>query len=252
MHPIVKFAAKLVPPTWKQGLKDDLQRYFQAPSLEFSLRNMRALGFHPATIVDMGAYIGQWTLQVHGIFPDASILMLEAQPSKSPALQAVASAHPGKIRHRIALLGPENRDDVLFHECDAAPTASSVLSSHEPLVFQDVRRRMETLDSVLGSVGITQPDFLKLDVQGYELEVLKGAPKALAAAHAVLMEVSTVEIYEGIPLLHDVVAFMEAHGYRTYDVCSLMRLHSNDTLIQLDMLFVKADSSLFTVAIGKL
>src|ERR1039457_7107792 len=149
MHPLIRFAAKFVPQTWKQIAKDDLRRYFQAPSMELSLRNMRNLGFHPKTIVDVGAYVGQWSLMAHEIFPEASFLMLEAQTSKSPLLQAISRAHPGTFSHRITLLGPEPRDDVVFHECDAAPTASSVLSSHEPLEFQDVKRRMETLDRVL-------------------------------------------------------------------------------------------------------
>jgi FkbM family methyltransferase len=252
MHPLIRFAAKFAPQTWKQSVKDDLQRYFQAPSMEFSLRNMRNLGFHPKIIVDVGAHIGQWSLMAHGIFPDASFLMLEAQTSKSPTLEAVSRAHPGKFRHRIALLGPEPRDDVVFHECEAAPTASSVLSCHEPLAFQDVKRRMETLDGVLAEAGVPQTDLLKLDVQGYELEVLKGAVKTLTAAPAVLIEVSTVELYQGSPLFHEVVAFMEAHGYRVYDVCSLMRLHSNDTLVQLDLLFLRANSPLFAQAIGQL
>jgi FkbM family methyltransferase len=251
MHPLIRFVAKFVPPALKQSAKDDLRRYFQAPSIELSLRNMRNLGFHPKTIVDVGAHVGQWSLLVNEIFPDASFLMLEAQTSKSATLDAVSRAHPKTFRHRIALLGPEPRENVVFHECDDAPTASSVLSCHEPLAFQDVKRRMETLDSVLAETGIPQPDLLKLDVQGYELEVLKGAEKTLVAGPAVLMEVSTVELYKGSPLLHEVVAFMKAHGYHVYDVCALMRFQSNDTLSQLDLLFLQANSPMFSQVIGQ-
>jgi len=252
MHPIVRFAGKVVPGTLKQQLKEDLTRYFQAPSIELTLKNMRQLGFTPATIIDIGAHIGQWSLMVHEIFPQATVLMLEAQTSKASTLETIANAHPGKIRYRIAVLGPEPREDVVFHECDAAPTASSVLSSHEPLAFQDVRRRMETLDNVLQELALTQPDLLKLDIQGYELEALKGGSQALRSAHAVLLEVSTVELYKGAPLLQDVVAFMDQHGFRAYDICNLMRLRSSDTLVQLDMIFVKADSFLFTKVAGQL
>jgi FkbM family methyltransferase len=252
MHPLVRLAAKAVPGALKRRLKEDLARYFQAPSMELSLKNMRRLGFSPTTIIDVGAHIGEWSLLANAIFPEASVLMLEAQENKTPALDEIARAHPGRIRHRIALLGPENRDDVPFRECDTAPTGSSVLACREPITFQIVQRRMETLDDVLASAGITTPDFLKLDVQGFELEVLKGAPKALAGAQAVLLEVSMIELYVGAPLFHEVVAFMHSRGYQVYDICSLMRHRSVDTLVQADVIFVKTDSSVLAKAIEQL
>lgn len=254
MHPLLRFAAKIVPGSLKQCLKDDLTRYFQAPSMELSFRNMRRLGFRPSTIIDIGAHIGEWSLLANTIFPEASILMLEAQDGKAAALDKVVQAHHGKIRRQIALLGPEPRENVPFNECDTAPTGSSVLTftSPEPLKFHVVHRRMETLDNVLTNSGIASPDLLKLDVQGFELEILKGAPKALAAAEAVLLEVSTLAQYEGAPLLHEVVAFMHSHGYHVYDICTLMRQRTENTLVQVDVIFVKVGSSLIATAIQQL
>jgi FkbM family methyltransferase len=252
MHPVIKLAGKLVPPSLKQRLKEDLERYLHAPSMELSLKTLRHLGFQPSTIIDVGAYIGEWSLLANKIFPEASILMIEAQESKSPALGEIARAHPGRIRHRIALIGPEARENVAFRECDAAPTGSSVLPCREALTFREAQRRMETLDSVLSDAGISTPDLLKLDVQGYELEVLKGAAKAFAAMPVILMEVSTIELYEGAPLIHEVITFMRTHGYRLFDVPSLMRHRSADTLVQLDAIFVNDNSALVTKAIERL
>jgi len=252
MNPLMKLAWKAVPRSIKDRLKEDLVRHFQAPSLELSLKNLYKLGFKPATIIDMGAYAGQWTLLAHEAFPEASILMLDAQAHKAPLLEQISRAHPQQIQHRIILLGPEARDNVPFNQCDVAPTGASVLAYREAATFKEVRLRMETLDRVLADAGIGKPDFLKLDTQGYELEILKGAPKALASAQAVLMEVSTISLYEGGPLFHDVLTFMQAHQYRVYDVCSIMRDPADDVLVQLDVLFVKADSFLFNKVIERL
>ena len=252
MHPLLKFTARLVPSSLKQQIKDDLVRYFQAPSMELCLKNLRRLGFEPSSIIDVGAYVGEWSMLAHGIFPQASILMIEAQQSKESKLSAISRAHPRRIQHRIALLGPEMRENVVFHECEAAPTASSVLTSRESLDFHEVRRRMETLDSVLESAGLGKPDFLKLDVQGYELEVLKGAPKTLATAEVILLEVSTLEMYEGAPLFHSVIAFMHDHAFRVFDIPTLMRVHGEDTLVQVDAIFVKETSPLIASAIKQL
>lgn len=252
MHPWIKKAARLVPRSWRDRLKDDLARYFQAPSMELSLKNLRFLGFQPTTIVDVGAYLGEWTLLANRIFPEASILMIDAQQSKASKLAAIAEAHPGRIRHRIALLGAQRRESVAFREYDTAPTASSVLACREALTFHEVSRPMETLDDVLAETGMTSPDLIKLDVQGYELEILKGAPGALATRPVILMEVSTIELYEGAPLIHEVLAFMHERGYRLFDVPTLMRHRKHDTLLQVDAIFVSNDSALVARAIERL
>jgi|SRR5579871_3585464 len=249
MHPLLNLGARVVPRSFKERLKEDLIRRLQAPSMELSLKNMRRLGFKPATIIDVGAHVGEWSLEVHEIFPQASILMIEAQESKAPTLDKIVQAQGGKIQRRIAVLGPENRENVPFRECDDAPTGSSMLECREQLSFRVVQRRMECLDDVLAGAGIAKPDFLKLDVQGYELEVLKGAPKTLAMAEVVLLEVSTIELYEGAPLFHEVIAFMHSHGYRAHDISTLMRQRSADTLLQVDVIFVRNDSPLIAEAI---
>ena len=56
-------------------------------------------------------------------------------------------------------------------------------------------------------------DAIKLDVQGAELDVLKGAQKKLSAATLVLSEVEFIPLYENQPLFGDVDGFLRAHGF---------------------------------------
>lgn len=252
MHPLIKLAARVVPRSLRRRLKEDMLRHFSAPSMELSLANLRHLGLRPSTIVDIGAYVGEWSRLANSVFPEAQILMLDAQESKAAALETFARTQPGKIHYRIALLGAEAREDVPFRECDTAPTGSSVLACREALSYHEVRRRMETLDNVIAAAGMAAPDLLKLDVQGYELEVLKGASKALAAAPVILMEVSTIELYDGAPLMHEVITYMHERGYRAFDVPTIMRHRIDDTLLQLDVIFVRSDSPLVAKAIARL
>jgi 2-O-methyltransferase len=58
------------------------------------------------------------------------------------------------------------------------------------------------------------PDYVHMDVQGAELDVLRGAGERLNAIRAVWMEVSTVALYKGQPLYHDVSVFMHAGGFK--------------------------------------
>src|SRR2546422_9113726 len=79
-----------------------------------SIENLKRNGYQPAAVVDVGASNGQWTERVYGVFPAASFLMVEANPDNESALKAVAAQLGRRIRHRIALLGPEDREAVSF------------------------------------------------------------------------------------------------------------------------------------------
>jgi len=63
---LIRLLDKLVGPT--------LRNHYQAPSMEWSFRNMRRLGFHPQFIVDIGAFEGEWTAIARKAFPEASVL----------------------------------------------------------------------------------------------------------------------------------------------------------------------------------
>jgi FkbM family methyltransferase len=212
--------------------------------MEWSLGNLRRLGFRPKAVVDIGAYLGEWTVMVRRIFPEAASLMIEAQSALAPALGRISDANPGRVSYRIALLGAECRNDVEFHQYETAPTASSVLSDQAGSAARLQMCRMETLDGIVASGMFSRPELLKLDVQGYELEVLKGGRETLAAAQAVVMEVSLIDLYRNNPLMHEVLAFMHEREFLAYDIPTLVRRASDQALCQIDVVFLKKGSAL--------
>ena len=74
------------------------------------------------------------------------------------------------------------------------------------------------LDQVVSDGRIDHVDFIKLDTQGSELSILKGATGALASAVGVEVEVEFVPMYEGPPLFGDVDAFMREKGFVLFDL----------------------------------
>jgi len=82
----IRRISALVPDQWKRHLKTAL---FEAPDTEASLRRMQRLGFNPAVVIDVGAYIGEWARDLKRIFPSARILMVEPQPGHLDRLRAV-------------------------------------------------------------------------------------------------------------------------------------------------------------------
>jgi FkbM family methyltransferase len=206
-----------------------------------SLENLKANEFSPRVVIDVGAWIGAWTEHVHAIFPDAQYLMVEANPGKRAGLEAVAERLGPSVRLCMALLGRESREEVTFFAMEAG---SSVLAENTGFDRQQLALPMTTLDEVSGGATLEGPVLLKLDVQGYELEVLRGGAQTLARSDVVLLEVSLLEYNQGAPLMSEVVAFMNASGFVPYDVCGQLRRETDAALCQIDIMFVRRESAL--------
>ena len=87
-------------------------------------------------------------------------------------------------------------------------------------------------------------DFIKIDVQGYELEVLRGGKETLTKAQAILIELSLIEINAGAPLLDEALSFMKAAGFVAYDILEIHRRPLDGAMNQIDVLFVREESLL--------
>jgi FkbM family methyltransferase len=216
-----------------------LFRFERFPSIEASLKILQEWGYTPAFVIDIGAYHGTWTKMFKELFPDASILMLEAQKAKESMLRDVADKY-SDVSYDIALLGANDGDVVSFVEME---TGSSVFEEDSSYEREYVKKQLVELDSLLKShADFQQADFLKLDVQGYELEVLRGASSLLKSVEFVYMEVSLIPINKGCPDIHDVIVFMREHGFYLLDFCSQTR-RKDKALWQTDLMFISNTSA---------
>jgi FkbM family methyltransferase len=211
-------------------------------SLSHGLATLRKLGFRPSGILDVGAYNGEWSQMVHQIFPDASILMIEAQPKLKPILEAIAAAHAEKIHFRPALLGAERRDEVEFYQMDIPITTGSSLYEEQTTHPRSVLRLpMVRLDDLVAELSVGQFQMIKLDVQGAELDVLRGATSTLADVEVLIMEMSLVQYNKGAPLFAETVRVMEDLGFRMFDIYPVVR-NSAGILLQVDAMMLQRDS----------
>jgi FkbM family methyltransferase len=160
-----------------------------APNQELSLRALSALGFAPKTIVDVGAYEGKWTSMVKEIWPSSNVIMVEPNSEKEPELKKLARDLDATLC--ADLLGAIDGEEVEFILME---TGSSVLNERSNVPRTKHSRVVRTLDAVVGEKKI---DFLKIDVQGYELQVLRGARRVLQQTDVILLELSLIDVNEG-------------------------------------------------------
>ncbi|MCX2431361.1 FkbM family methyltransferase [Pedobacter sp. GR22-10] len=223
---------KLIP----QKLINYLKIKLGVPSQKSSLTKLKNLGFEPKNILDIGAYEGNWGIEIAEIFPEAHILMIEGQRSKEDKLLKIAK-NLKNAEVLIALLGAE----VKMVNFNIYETASSVFTENNVTNAKIEEVQLNLLDDILENQYTNAIDFIKIDTQGYELEILKGGLKTLHNAQAVLLEVSLLNIYNDAPLVDQVMAFMSENGYALYDICTLMPRPYDKALFQSDFLFLKKD-----------
>ena len=98
---------------------------------------------------------------------------------------------------------------------------------------------MRRLDDVVSQAGVNGPMHLKLDVQGFELAVLDGAPRAFEAAVSLEVEMSFVPLYSGQATFDGLFDRVRAAGFEFYDVVPGFRA-KNGRLLQIDGLFLRS------------
>ncbi len=214
------------------------------PSLAGLLEHLRDNGFLPSAILDIGANAGEWSRVAAGVFGTSRILMFDGDPENEPALHNAVREIGARSSYFLSLLGAEKKDAVTFYRPEAGTTGSSVLPELTSYDKEAIKLRMNTLDSLIEGVELSGTLLMKLDVQGFELEILKGGKKALGASEVVIMEASLLEYNEGAPLFADVVAFMRQEGFEVYDFCGQNRRETDQALFQTDVVFARRESGL--------
>ncbi len=196
----------------------------------------------PQVIYDIGANVGTWSCLAKSLFPAARIEAFEPLAQHFPRFREWTAAWPGAVRLHACALGPVERTatmHVMSFSDASSLLALSAAGATEFAVHQASEQSVPVvpLDVLVAREQLAPPDLLKLDVQGYELEVLRGAETCLRSARAVLCEVSFREYYAGQPLFADVLSFLRERGF------SLHALGENTALgaplVQAEALFLR-------------
>jgi FkbM family methyltransferase len=175
-----------------------------------------AADFH--TVVDVGANRGQFALVAAHRFPSAALWCFEPLPSARSKLQTILRSRSDARVFDTALAAQSGEHDMHVTRHDDSSSLHAVgprqleefPGTDEVSVFPV---RTARLDEVLTQAQVVSPALLKLDVQGSELEVLRGAGQLLGEFDTILVECSFVELYVGQSLATEVISFLESHGW---------------------------------------
>ena len=194
-----------------------------------------------ATVVDIGANRGQFSLAVRGYARKARVIAFEPHAEAATVFKRLFKGETKVTLHQVAI-GPESGETTLH--VAAADDSSSLLpiTTLQNRLFPgtfEIRTeivKVGRLGDFVGSEEIVSPAMLKLDVQGYELEVLRGCEEMLKRFRYVYAECSFMELYTGQVLVDDIIAWLRKGGWRLSGIHNLVYNKAGQS-VQADFLF---------------
>lgn len=215
-------------------------------SMQKTLLNLKENGLKCQQIIDVGAHMGSWSVLARKIFTEAAFHLIEPQKEMQEHLERFCKNYPSSS---YSLAGAGKKKESLTLTIWDNLTGSSFLPKpNEELQQSGKQRTIEiiTIDDLIAEKIISTPELIKLDVQGFELEALKGAESTFGITEVYILEVSLFpfEGVPGTPVFSDVINFMLERDYAVYDFAGFLRRPLDNALGQCDICFVKKDSFL--------
>jgi FkbM family methyltransferase len=165
-------------------------------------------------IVDVGANRGQFALIARKIFPKAKILSFEPLEEPAKIFKQIFADDPNILLYPYAI-GREKMTSTIHitkqdHSSSLLPITKTQSTMFPDSIEKDTRRvNVLPLTIALGDTPIPSASLLKIDVQGFELEVLIGCEDILGKFSHLLVECSFIELYAGQALAHQVISWLE-------------------------------------------
>jgi FkbM family methyltransferase len=206
------------------------------------LEDIARRGLPVRSILDVGANQGEWSRVAAAVFPAADFILVEPQLEMREHLQRFCREFS---KARLVEAGAGATEGELTLTIWEDFQGSSFLPEENTAVTAGKQRRkvkIVTLDSLYA--GFEPPDLAKLDIQGFELEALKGAATLFGRTELFILEVSLFEFTPNWPLFSEVVGFMAQRGYEVYDLPGFARRPFDGALGQVDVAFARRDGFL--------
>ncbi|MBI4160781.1 MAG: FkbM family methyltransferase [Candidatus Yanofskybacteria bacterium] len=209
-------------------------------------RNFLSYGF--ATILDIGANVGQFSREMLDTFPDAHIYAFEPVAGCYEKLKKVSDKlnfHPLPY----ALGNQTGETTINVSSYDPSSSILPMSDLHKKLFPHTAGGHAETiqirrLDDITGGIDFKLPLLIKMDVQGYEKEVVLGGSETFKKASVVLSETSFASLYAGQPLADEMRDLLGEFGFEYRGALNNKKHPQTGEVLFEDSVFVK-------IAMGK-
>lgn len=192
-------------------------------------------------IVDIGANRGQFALAARKCCPSAKIISFEPLAEPASIFRSVFADDPLTTLHETGIGCQEQETDIHVSKADDSSSLLPITSLQTGLFpgtgEKEIRKiQVKRLDSILHREDIGKPSLLKIDVQGFEKQVLEGCNSLLQEFTYIYVECSFVELYANQSLAPEVISFLAESGFGLSGIYNIY-YNKKGLAIQGDFLF---------------
>lgn len=195
-------------------------------------------GFNPRVVIDVGVACG--TPRLYAAFPNAYYLLVEPLYEYEPHLTKILKRLQGE--YVLAAAGSCSGTGFINVEPKLIDRSSILPRTQLSATGAQVHKRkvpIKTLDEMVHERGLRGPFGVKIDTEGYELEVIRGAKAVLCDTQFLIAEVSIAPRFEGGYAFFDFVETLHKEGFSLIDVLSVARFPKARGAVFMDALFAK-------------
>lgn len=172
---------------------------------------LASMQIEPKVVYDIGACVLHWTNEAAQVWPDAKFIPFEAMSEVETLYRK-----RGFKDFFLGVLSDQDGKKVKFYQRPMDPGGNSYYKEVGEFFPEEtaVEKITFELDTVVSAMMLPYPDLIKMDVQGAELDILKGAEKCLSHATDLILELQHVEYNQGAPKVDEVIDYLRSIGFR--------------------------------------
>ena len=197
------------------------------------------------TIIDIGANEGQFIDKISKILPDVNIYSFEPLKDSFIKLEKKISDKKNITAFNFAL-GDEEKENIINRN-EYSPSSSLLeltqLHRNAFPITEKVREEkifVKILDRAAKDLELKKKVMMKIDVQGYELNVLRGAENTIKDVDIILIETSFYELYKNQPLFKEIYNFLSDRGFNYYGSLEQLYDERDGKILQADSVFIRS------------
>jgi len=214
---------------------------YQNDAMYAALERYYALQPSIATIFDIGAAAGSWTLAAKKLWKDSTYVLFEPLRERVNELTALATAE--RNIHFVPRAAGKGKTEVQFYVSDDLDGSGVVTGATSNASVRTVL--VTSIDLEALRLKTNGPYIVKLDTHGFEVPILEGAAQIWDDIALFIIECYGFQIAPNSLLFWEMCQYMDARGFRLFDIVDVMRRSKDNAFWQCDAFFIPKNNAVF-------
>lgn len=231
---------------WMQQFRFRVTHWSKFPKADLvsSLMNLSARGFEPKHIVDVGANRGKWSRKASWVFPNSKFTLLEPQIEMQAQLDRFCNEVPNAQWLNVGAGSKMGELPLTLHPDTVSTTFNMSLEEAQAAGLQQRVVPVVTLDHIVAEVIHTVPELVKIDAEGFEQEIIRGASTLVGKTELFLLEAHFFGGDDNPCSVSELITMMADLGYTPYDFTGFHKRPHDGALGLCEIAFARKQGTL--------